>query len=58
MMNKLYARISKYSQFLWTDKIVQTDKYRYSELKPLKKEATRLTEEYGLLKIGDHFLQQ
>jgi transposase len=48
--NTLPTWISKYSQPKTSDKSVRTDEHLYDELKRLKKEVSRLTEERDLLK--------
>jgi transposase len=48
--NTLHTWINKYSQPLDQDKAVRTDDPLYEELKRLKKENARLTEERDLLK--------
>lgn len=49
-VNTLHTWISKYSRPKTTDKVVRTDEHLYDELKRLKKEVARLTEERDLLK--------
>jgi transposase len=46
----LHTWISKYSRPKTSDKAVRTDEHLYDELKRLKKEVARLTEERDLLK--------
>jgi transposase len=48
--NTLPTWINKYSQPKEQNKAVQTDEHLYDELKRLKKEIVRLTEERDLLK--------
>ncbi len=48
--NTLHTWISKYSRPVETGKTVRTDDHLYEELKRLKKENARLTEERDLLK--------
>ena len=48
--NTLHIWINKYSQPKDQDKAVRTDEHLYDELKRLKKEVARLTEERDLLK--------
>ena len=48
--NTLHTWINKYSRPLDQDKAVRTDDHLYEELKCLKKENARLTEERDLLK--------
>jgi transposase len=48
--NTLHTWINKYSQPKGPNKIVRTDEHLYEELKRLKKENARLTEERDLLK--------
>ncbi|MBY0498248.1 MAG: transposase [Nitrosomonas sp.] len=48
--NTLHTWINKYSRPLDQDKAVRTDDHLYEELKRLKKENARLTEERDLLK--------
>ena len=48
--NTLHTWINKYSQPKDQDKAVRTDEHLYDELKRLKKEVARLTEERDLLK--------
>ncbi|WP_152564964.1 transposase [Methylobacter sp. BBA5.1] len=49
-VNTLHTWISKYSRPKTSDKAVRTDEHLYDELKRLKKEVARLTEERDLLK--------
>jgi transposase len=49
-VNTLHTWISKYSRLQENDKTVRTDQHLYEELKCLKKEVARLTEERDLLK--------
>jgi transposase len=49
-VNTLHTWISKYSRPQSTDKTVRTDDHLYDELKRLKKEVAKLTEERDLLK--------
>jgi transposase len=49
-VNTLLTWIAKYSNPKTTDKPEQTDEHLYDELKRLRKEVTRLTEERDLLK--------
>lgn len=49
-VNTLHTWIGKYSRPQERDKTVRTDEYLYEELKRLKKEVARLTEERDLLK--------
>ena len=49
-VNTLHTWISKYSRPTDQDKTVRTDQHLYDELKRLKKEVARLTEERDLLK--------
>jgi transposase len=49
-VNRLHTWISKYSRPKTSDKAVRTDEHLYDELKRLKKEVARLTEERDLLK--------
>jgi transposase len=46
----LHTWISKYSRPKENDKTARTDEHLYDELKRLKKEVARLTEERDLLK--------
>ena len=48
--NTLHTWINKYSQPKEQTKVVRTDEHLYDELKRLKKENARLTEERDLLK--------
>ena len=48
--NTLHTWINKYSQPKEQNKAVRTDEHLYDELKRLKKEIARLTEERDLLK--------
>jgi transposase len=48
--NTLHTWIGKYSRPQSADKTVRTDEHLYEELKRLKKENARLTEERDLLK--------
>jgi transposase len=48
--NILHTWISQYSRPVDNIKAVRTDEYLYEELKRLKKEVARLTEERDLLK--------
>jgi transposase len=48
--NTLHTWINKYSRAMETAKSVRTDDHLYEELKHLKKENARLTEERDLLK--------
>jgi transposase len=48
--NTLHTWINKYSQPKEKNKVVRTDDHLYDELKRLKKENARLTEERDLLK--------
>jgi len=48
--NTLHTWINKYSQPKDQNKTLRTDGHLYDELKRLKKENARLTEERGLLK--------
>lgn len=48
--NTLHTWISKYTKTKATDKPSRTDEHLYDELKRLRKEVTRLTEERDLLK--------
>lgn len=48
--NTLHTWIGKYSRPKENDKRVRTDEHLYDELKRLKKEVARLTEERDLLK--------
>jgi transposase len=48
-VNTLHTWISKYSRPTDHDKTVRTDQHLYDELKRLKKEVARLTEERDLL---------
>jgi transposase len=48
--NTLHTWINKYSQPKDQNKAVRTDEHLYDELKRLKKEIVRLTEERDLLK--------
>jgi transposase len=48
--NTLHTWINKYSQPKDQNKAVRTDEHLYDELKRLKKEVVRLTEERDLLK--------
>ncbi|MCC7136657.1 MAG: transposase [Nitrosomonas sp.] len=48
--NTLHIWISKYSRPVDNIKAVRTDEHRYEELKRLKKEVVRLTDERDLLK--------
>jgi transposase len=50
--NTLHTWINKYSQPKEQNKVVRTDEHLYDELKRLKKEIARLTEERDLLKIA------
>ena len=49
-VNTLHTWIGKYSRPQSINKTVRTDEHLYDELKRLKKEVTRLTEERDLLK--------
>jgi transposase len=49
-VNTLHTWIGKYSRPTDHDKTVRTDEHLYDELKHLKKEVARLTEERDLLK--------
>jgi transposase len=49
-VNTLHTWIAKYSQAKTTDKPERTDEHLYDELKRLRKEVARLTEERDLLK--------
>jgi len=49
-VNTLHTWIGKYSRPTTSDKTVRTDEHLYDELKRLKKEVARLTEERDLLK--------
>jgi len=49
-VNTLHTWITKYSRPKESDKTVRTDEHLYEELKRLKKENARLTEERDLLK--------
>jgi transposase len=49
-VNTLHTWIAKYSKPVSTEKTVRTDEHLYDELKRLKKEVARLTEERDLLK--------
>jgi transposase len=49
-VNTLHTWIAKYSKAKPTDKPERTDEHLYDELKRLRKEVTRLTEERDLLK--------
>ena len=49
-VNTLHTWIAKYSKAKTTDKPERTDEHLYDELKRLRKEVTRLTEERDLLK--------
>jgi transposase len=49
-VNTLHTWISKYSRPKENDKAIRTDEHLYDELKRLKKEVARLTEERDLLK--------
>ena len=49
-VNTLHTWISKYSRPKENDKTARTDEHLYDELKRLKKEVARLTEERDLLK--------
>jgi transposase len=49
-VNTLHTWISKYSRPKVSDKTARTDEHLYDELKRLKKEVARLTEERDLLK--------
>jgi transposase len=49
-VNTLHTWIAKYSNPKTTDKPERTDEHLYDELKRLRKEVTRLTEERDLLK--------
>lgn len=49
-VNTLHTWIGKYSRPKESDKTVRTDQHLYEELKRLKKENARLTEERDLLK--------
>ncbi len=49
-VNTLHTWISKYSRPKENNKTVRTDEHLYDELKRLKKEVARLTEERDLLK--------
>lgn len=49
-VNTLHTWISKYSRPKESNKAVRTDEHLYDELKRLKKEVARLTEERDLLK--------
>jgi transposase len=49
-VNTLHTWISKYRRPSDQDKTVRTDQHLYDELKRLKKEVARLTEERDLLK--------
>jgi transposase len=48
--NTLYNWVYQYSRLAKPDKAVRTDEHLYDELKRLKKEVARLTEERDLLK--------
>lgn len=48
--NTLYNWVYKYSRPAEMNKVVRTDEHLYDELKRLKKEVARLTEERDLLK--------
>jgi len=48
--NTLYNWVYQYSRHAKSDKAVRTDEHLYDELKRLKKEVARLTEERDLLK--------
>ncbi|SDZ21853.1 transposase [Nitrosomonas sp. Nm58] len=54
----LHTWISKYSRPVDNIKAVRTDEHLYEELKRLKKEVARLTEERDLLKKGCRVLCQ
>jgi transposase len=49
-VNTLFTLIQKYSQPVEKDKVNRTDAPLYEEVKRLKKEVTRLTQERGILK--------
>ena len=49
-VNTLHTWIGKYSRPPSTEKALRTDEHLYDELKRLKKEVARLTEERDLLK--------
>jgi transposase len=49
-VNTLHTWIGKYSRLIEHDKTTRTDEHLYDELKRLKKEVARLTEERDLLK--------
>jgi transposase len=49
-VNTLHTWIGKYSRPTENDKTARTDEHLYDELKRLKKEVARLTEERDLLK--------
>ncbi len=49
-VNTLHTWIGKYSRPKESDKAIRTDEHLYDELKRLKKEVARLTEERDLLK--------
>jgi transposase len=55
-VNTLHTWISKYSRPTEHDKTVRTDEHLYDELKRLKKEVARLTEERDLLKKAQRTL--
>lgn len=55
-VNTLHTWIGKYSRPKENDKTVRSDKHLYDELKRLKKEVARLTEErYLLIKTAAYF---
>jgi transposase len=56
--NTLHTWIGKYSKAKATDKPVCTDAHLYDELKRLRKEVTRLTEERDLLKKAAYFAKE
>jgi transposase len=49
-VNTLHTWVGKYSRPKESDKAIRTDEHLYDELKRLKKEVARLTEERDLLK--------
>jgi transposase len=49
-VNTLHTWVAKYSKAQVTDKPERTDEHLYDELKRLRKEVSRLTEERDLLK--------
>ncbi|HSN24030.1 MAG TPA: IS3 family transposase [Methylomicrobium sp.] len=57
-VNTLHTWISKYSRPKENDKTARTDEHLYEELKRLKKEVARLTEERGFIKKGGSVLCQ